>query len=64
VRPITGAAERNLFYRKWIEENRAYVSKISNGRLGYLHMADMSAGALTQLYLDLDVRKPAARWRW
>ena len=55
VRPITGAAERNLFYRKWIEENRAYVSKISNGRLGYLHMADMSAGALTQLYLDLDV---------
>src|SRR4029078_1748862 len=55
VRPITGAAERNLFYRKWIEENRAYVSKLSNGRLGYLHIADMSAGALTQLYLDLDV---------
>lgn len=54
VRPINGAAERNLLYRRWIEENRAYVSKISNGRLGYLHMADMSAGALTQLYLDLD----------
>ena len=46
--------ERNLLYRRWIEENRAYVSKISNGRLGYVHMADMSAGALTQLYVDLD----------
>jgi tricorn protease len=55
VRPINGATERNLLYRKWIEDNRAYVAKISNGRLGYIHMADMSAGALTQLYIDLDV---------
>jgi tricorn protease len=54
VRPINGATERNLVYRRWIEDNRAYVSKISNGRLGYIHMADMSAGALTQLNLDLD----------
>ncbi|HYW69617.1 MAG TPA: LpqB family beta-propeller domain-containing protein [Pyrinomonadaceae bacterium] len=54
VRPISGAAERNLLYRKWIEDNRAYVAKLSNGRLGYVHMADMSAGALTQLNLDLD----------
>jgi len=54
VRPINGGTERNLLYRKWIEENRAYVAKISNGRLGYIHMADMSAGALTQLYIDLD----------
>jgi tricorn protease len=54
VRPINGGAERNLLYRKWIEDNRAYVARISNGRLGYVHMADMSAGALTQLYIDLD----------
>ena len=54
MRPINGATERNLLYRKWIEGNRAYVAKISQGRLGYIHMADMSAGALTQLNLDLD----------
>jgi Tol biopolymer transport system component/C-terminal processing protease CtpA/Prc len=54
IRPISGAAERNLLYRKWIEDNRAYVARISNGRLGYVHMADMSAGAFTQLNLDLD----------
>ena len=54
VRPISGANERNLLYRKWIEDNRAYVAKLSNGRLGYVHMTDMSQGALTQLYLDLD----------
>ena len=28
--------------------------KASNGRLGYVHMPDMSAGSLAQLYVDLD----------
>jgi tricorn protease len=54
VRPVNAGTERNLLYRRWIEDNRAYVAKLSNGRLGYIHMADMSAGALTQLYADLD----------
>jgi Tol biopolymer transport system component/C-terminal processing protease CtpA/Prc len=54
VRPVNGATERALLYRRWVEDNRAYVARISNGRLGYVHMSDMSAGALTQLYIDLD----------
>src|SRR6185295_8562583 len=55
VRPISGATERGLLYRNWVEENRAYVAKASNGRLGYVHMPDMSSGSLTQFYIDLDV---------
>jgi C-terminal processing protease CtpA/Prc len=35
-------------------ERREYVAKASNGRLGYVHMPDMSAGSLAQLYVDLD----------
>ena len=54
VRPISNAAEKNLRYREWVEWNRAYVDKASGGRLGYVHMNDMSAGALERLYLDLD----------
>jgi tricorn protease len=54
VRPSNGATERALLYRRWVEDNRAYVAKVSNGRLGYVHMLDMSSGALTQLYVDLD----------
>jgi tricorn protease len=42
-------------YRDWVESRRAYVAKISNGRLGYVHMQDMGQGSLNQLYLDLDV---------
>ena len=54
VQPISGGAERTLLYRDWIESNRAYVDKISNGRLGYVHIRDMSENALRQLALDLD----------
>ena len=54
VRPISGAAEKNLLYRAWVESRRAYVAKISGGRLGYVHMFDMGAGSLAQLYVDLD----------
>ncbi|MGH7620630.1 MAG: S41 family peptidase, partial [Gemmatimonadaceae bacterium] len=54
VRPVNATTERGLVYRDWVESRRAYVAKISNGRLGYVHMADMGQGSLTQLYLDLD----------
>jgi C-terminal processing protease CtpA/Prc len=54
VRPVSAATERGLRYRQWVAERRDYVAKASNGRLGYVHMPDMSAGSLAQLYLDLD----------
>lgn len=54
VRPIPGNAEEELLYREWVEQRRAYVEKISGGRLGYIHMPDMSAESLAHLYVDLD----------
>ncbi len=54
VQPVTLVTERGLVYRDWVEGRRAYVAKISNGRLGYVHMQDMSAQALEKLYMDLD----------
>src|SRR4029079_16004785 len=54
VRPVSSATERGLRYRQWVNERRDYVAKASNGRLGYVHMPDMSAGSLAQLYADLD----------
>ena len=59
VRPNNFAAEKNLLYREWVEQRRAYVEKISNGRLGYVHMPDMSEQSLAQLYMDLDVQNQA-----
>lgn len=55
VKPVDQGTEKGLVYRQWVERNREYVLKSSGGRLGYVHMASMSAGALEQLHIDLDV---------
>ena len=54
VQPISVGAEKNLVYESWVESRRQYVAQASNGRLGYVHIPDMSAGSLQGLYLDLD----------
>ena len=59
VRPVNGATERGLQYRQWVERNREYVAKASNGRLGYAHMFDMSSASLAQLHIDLDAENYA-----
>lgn len=59
VKPISTGAEKNLLYRQWVEANRAYVEKISGGKLGYVHLPDMSQNTLEQLYIDLDVQNQA-----
>ena len=54
VRPTNQATEKSLLYQQWVDQNRKYVLKASGGRLGYVHMINMSAAALDQLYIDLD----------
>src|SRR5579864_6249167 len=54
VQTIGRQAELNLLYRAWVDQKRAYVEKVSNGRLGYVHMIDMSQQSLEKFYLDLD----------
>jgi len=56
VETVTRAVDGQLLYRAWVEQKRAYVERVSNGRLGYVHMADMSQAALDKLFLDLDVQ--------
>jgi tricorn protease len=59
VLATSGGAERQLIYRNWVESRRAYVDSISGGRIGYVHIASMSEGALDQLIFDLDQQNHA-----
>jgi Tol biopolymer transport system component len=56
VKPIDQTTEKGVRYREWVEGGRDYVARASGGRLGYVHMYDMSAGSLSQLYIDLDAQ--------
>ena len=54
LQPINWQEQRQLVYRDWVNRNRDYVLKASGGRLGYVHMYDMSSQSLEKLYVDLD----------
>lgn len=40
--------ERGLYYYNWVQDNVAKVTKATNGRVGYLHVPDMSAAGLNE----------------
>ncbi|RYY18191.1 MAG: peptidase S41, partial [Chitinophagaceae bacterium] len=54
ISPVNLATEKGMLYKQWVMEQRDYVTKASKGRLGYVHMPDMSEQSLNQLYLDMD----------
>ncbi|MFL6375808.1 MAG: peptidase S41, partial [Pyrinomonadaceae bacterium] len=46
LKPVSTNTEKNLLYRQWVETNRAYVDKISGGKIGYVHLPDMGEASL------------------
>ncbi len=61
VRPVSSVAAVGLLYRQWVEERRALVERVSGGKIGYVHLADMSDASLQQLYIDLDAQNEAKK---
>jgi tricorn protease len=41
-------SERRIRYREWVETNRAYVDKMTDGQVGYVHIPDMGRGGLIE----------------
>ncbi|HBL16545.1 MAG: hypothetical protein A2X36_07985 [Elusimicrobia bacterium GWA2_69_24] len=53
VTVCTLADEAPARYREWVRTNRALVHKRSGGRLGYLHVPDMSGDGLVEFHRGL-----------
>lgn len=51
VRPTTSVAR--LLYEEWVEKTRAEVEKLSEGKLGYLHIQGMNFTSFRQMEEDL-----------
>jgi tricorn protease len=56
LKPVNLSTSKNLLYRDWVNQSRAYVDRISHGKLGYVHIPDMSENSLNQLAIDLDAQ--------
>ena len=48
-----GGGFGDLAYRRWVDQRREIVTKLSNGEIGYLHIRAMDAPSLRQFQLDL-----------
>jgi tricorn protease len=59
VLPVDQSAEAQLRYLAWVATRRAYVERVSGGRLGYVHIADMQPESLAKFHTDLDVQNRA-----
>lgn len=39
-----------LRYRDWVEQNREYVHRVTNGKVGYIHIPDMMANGYAEFH--------------
>lgn len=58
VKPITLRDENQLLYTRWVEIMRKETERLSNGRLGYVHVRGMNSSSFRQVYEDVFGRYP------
>ena len=50
VKPITPAEENNLLYRRWSNKMRDMVNRLSDGKVGYVHVQAMNDASYRNVY--------------
>ena len=53
LEPLTATAQSSLEYDRWVADRKAMVAKLSDGKIGYLHIKAMDAPSLAKFQLDL-----------
>lgn len=53
VLPISASAETALLYERWVRNRAAEVDRLSNGRLGYVHIKSMGDDSFRKVYSDI-----------
>ena len=53
VLPISQSEQSDLLYKRWIKSRAAEVERLSNGRLGYVHIEGMNDASFRDVYSDI-----------
>ena len=53
VKPISHSAMNTLLYDRWVKHNEETVKKLSNGRLGYVHIKSMGDASYRDVYSQI-----------
>lgn len=53
LKPISIGEENRLLYTRWVKKNQEEVEKLSDGKLGYVHIPGMSDGPYRNTYEEM-----------
>ena len=53
VKPISHGTMNDLLYDRWVKHNEETVKKLSNGRLGYVHIKSMGDASYRDVYSQI-----------
>ena len=53
VKPISQGRQSELLYKRWVKQRRELVDKLSNGRIGYVHVKGMNSESFRDTYSEL-----------
>jgi len=52
VKPISQGHLNSLLYKRWVENRKEEVKRLSNGRLGYVHVKGMNSQSFREVYAE------------
>jgi len=53
VKPISYGQEYQLLYKRWVENRRLETEKLSDGRIGYVHVKSMNSSSFREVYSEV-----------
>ena len=53
VKAISGGAQNELLYKRWVDRNRRMVDELSGGRIAYVHVKGMDSPSFRTVYSEL-----------
>lgn len=53
VKPISQGQLGGLLYKRWVDQRREMTEKLSNGKIGYVHIKGMDSGSFREVYSEL-----------
>ncbi len=53
IKPISIRQENQLLYERWVKNRRAETEKLSNGRIGYIHVRAMNSASFRVAYSEI-----------
>ena len=62
VKPVSSGEEGELLYKRWVRQRRAEVDKLSDGKIGYIHVRSMNDASMRVVFeeaLGLNISKDA-----